>query len=169
MPQWLKAKRARDAAARKVLEISEGEIEGACTEYLELDGWRALKTDPVSNAGRGKGFGEKGMADRLYIRYDTPPGPVSGCRLCGGMPCFCSSIPEAERSLGLYCFHELLWIEWKRIRNGNATKAKQHQTDWHVLERKRGALTLIAGEDFPASISGFTAFYQRSGLRRRVL
>jgi hypothetical protein len=35
--------------------------------------------------------------------------------------------------------------------------------------RARGALTLIAGEDFPASVDGFRCWYAASGLRRRPL
>jgi len=37
------------------------------------------------------------------------------------------------------------------------------------LERKRGALTLIAGQDFPATIEGFKAWYIGSGLNRRTI
>ena len=59
---------------------------------------------------------------------------------------------------------------WKRIRAGRktATKASQRQRDWHAAERARGALTLIAGEDFAASIEGFQDWYRQSGLARRV-
>ena len=38
--------------------------------------------------------------------------------------------------------------------------------NWHTKERARGALTLIAGEDFPASVAGFIGWYQQSGLQR---
>jgi hypothetical protein len=120
---------------------------------LELDDWRALRTDPCSDRARGKGFGEKGMADHLYIRYYDEDSQM-GCRV-HTVPCCCA---------------ELMWIEWKRVnKSGRATKAAAHQNDWHTLERKRGALTLIAGEDFPASIEGFKAFYLASGLNRRML
>jgi hypothetical protein len=43
---------------------------------LVQDGWRALKTSPVSRRARGVGFGELGMADYLYIRY-CPQSSVS--------------------------------------------------------------------------------------------
>lgn len=49
--------------------LSEAHIERQITDFLALDGWRALKTDPCSDKSRGKGFGEIGMADVLYIRY----------------------------------------------------------------------------------------------------
>lgn len=108
-------------------------IEAECTKLLEEDGWRALRTDPVSDRGRGKGFGELGMADHLYIRYHYAP------------------------------LVSVLWIEFKSA----SGKPKKHQLDWHAKERARGALTLIAGVDFPASVEGFKGWYANSGLRRR--
>lgn len=118
-------------------DVSECVIEAECTKILECDGWRALRTDPVSDRGRGTGFGELGMADHLYIRY---------------------------QHLDSYGFvrDQIMWIEFKRP----GEKAKKHQTAWHIRERARGALTLIAGEDFPASVEGFREWYQRSGLQR---
>jgi len=83
------------------MKISEADIQRTCSELLEWDGWRALRTDPVSDRAtvdairraimgvpelnhvrelilkvikrcvRGKGFGELGMPDHLYIRYPT--------------------------------------------------------------------------------------------------
>jgi hypothetical protein len=67
------------------MKISERDIERTCTEYLQLDGWRILKTNPCSDKSRGKGFGELGMSDTLAIRY-------SNC-------------------LGGYA--EVVWFEWK--------------------------------------------------------
>lgn len=133
----------------------EKEIQATCTSFLELDGWRSLRTDPVSDRSRGKGFGELGMADHLYIRYD---------------PCYADE-PELEAC------GSVMWIEWKRERGGKgkralftkAEKAKIHQKAWHAAERARGALTLIAGEDFPATIEGFTAWYAQSGLQRKQI
>jgi hypothetical protein len=117
----------------------ESEIEAECTKLLEEDGWRPLRTDPVSDKGRGKGFGELGMADHLYVRYEFDPlhGPGDNCR------------------------GQILWIEFKRP----GKKPKKHQIEWHTKERARGALTLIAGEDFPATVKGFTEWYADSGLR----
>ncbi len=121
--------------------LREADIERTCTEFLQWDGWRALKTDPVSRREWGKGFGEVGMADHLYIRYG---------RGIGGVPTHGGN-------------DVVLWIEWKR-KHG---KAAQHQLTWHRLERLRGALTLIAGMDFEASVEGFKAWYRSSGLQRR--
>lgn len=123
----------------------ESHIEQTCSEWLELDGWRTLKTDPVSDRSRGKGFGELGMADRVYIRYLHRGSKFAAAKFVG----------KANA--------ELMWIEWKS-RSG---RPSQRQKDWHSEETLRGALTLIAGFDFPASIEGFQAWYRQSGLMRR--
>lgn len=140
-----------DARAPRILER---DIQNACTGYLELDGWRALRTDPVSDRRRGKGFGELGMADHLYVRYCYS---AENCTAGTGSP---SSWEVKARTL----HSEVMWIEWKRPKN----RASQHQKDWHAAERSRGALTLIAGEDFPASVAGFIRWYEQSGLNRRM-
>jgi hypothetical protein len=128
---------------------SEAEIEAECTKLLEEDGWRSLRTDPVSDRGRGKGFGELGMADHLYLRYwaGYRPGAVNDLTGCYDLLAEC----------------QVLWIEFKRP----GEKAKKHQVEWHMKERARGSLTLIAGEDFPASVQGFKEWYANSGLMRR--
>ena len=122
---------------------SEADIQRACCHLLALDGWRILRTDPVSRREWGKGFGEKGMADCLYIRY----------RLTGE-----KTVPRSDA--------EVMWIEWKKLK-GNA---KPHQLAWIELERGYGALVLLAGLDFPASIEGFRTWYKASGLMmKRIL
>ena len=90
------------------------------------------------------------MADHLYVRYQVVEAP--------------------ELSLS-FRFAEVIWIEWKCIRAGRkaSTKATQHQNAWHQAERARGALTLIAGVDFPATIEGFTEWYKASGLMRKQI
>jgi hypothetical protein len=112
-------------------EIPEWMIEAECTKLLEEDGWRALRTDPVSDRSRGKGFGELGMADHLYLRYDA-----------------------------IYLRAHVLWVEFKSA----SGKPKKHQLDWHAKERARGALTWIAGVDFPATVEGFWRHYIKSGM-----
>lgn len=124
---------------RNPLRISEADISAGCITIMQLEGWRVVRTDPVSDRSRGKGFGEIGMADNLFLRY------------CAG---------------GLA---EALWIEWKReIQPGRATKATAHQQAWHRAERARGARTVIAGEDFPATIEGFVEWYRREYPNRVV-
>lgn len=148
----------RTTGARKVPLPTERQIQETCSSFLELDGWRRLRTDPVSDRSRGKGFGELGMADDLYIRYTIPWVDAAPCG---------SDV----------AFTETMWIEWKRERGGQgkralftkAEKAKIHQKAWHAAERARGALTVIMGEDCPASIEGFQEWYRNSGLMRRKL
>jgi hypothetical protein len=65
---------------------------------------------------------------------------------------------------------EVMWLELKRIDpRGRRTKASQKQKEWHTLERKRGALTLIAGFDFEPTTEGFRTFYKNSGLMRNKI
>lgn len=127
-------------------DVPEALIEAECTKLLEEYGWRALRTDPVSDRGRGKGFGEVGMADHLYIRYDPE-----------------KQIPPSLRKPVDNSYAAVLWIEFKSAKG----KPKKHQIAWHQKERARGALTLIAGVDFPASVAGFLGWYRASGLQRR--
>lgn len=128
----------------KAIRVSEAHVEGTCSDWLVYDGWRTLKTNPVSNKSRGAGFGELGMADRLYIRYGAFLGAES---------------PQA-RSV---C--QLMWIEWKAKDGALAP----HQESWHYAERARGGFTLIAGQDFPKTIEGFQTWYRTSGLMRRKI
>lgn len=130
--------------------LSEAHIQASCTDFLELDGWRLFRTDLPHL--RGLGVQEPGMADSLYTRYLYDPKNKSAAKCQCGMleGCACS---------------ETMYIEWKR----KGGKAGQHQKDWHAKERSRWAMTLIAGEDFPASIEGFCTWYQASGLRRKSI
>lgn len=125
-------------AAEDAPPMLESKIEAECTKLLEEDGWRSLRTDPVSDRARGKGFGELGMADHMYIRYST----------------------MAPLRVRARC--ELMWVEFKRP----GEKAKKHQIEWHQKERARGALTFIAGQDFDATVDGFKDWYANSWLKR---
>lgn len=170
------------------MNVTEKHLQNTCSEYLELDGWRRIKMDPVSDASRGKGFGELGMSDDLYLRYSEDP--KGRARL----------FPEMTESQRL-AEADVLWIEWKRAKgepicsncgdaksaprymskhcrqavNGRhkygraaAGKASQKQLDWIAAEQARGALVLLAGVTFPATIEGFQKWYLASGLARRV-
>lgn len=132
---------------RKVVEpkLSEADLQAFGTQLLELDGWRSLRTDPVSDRFRGKGFGEVGMADMLYIRYANND-PYQSHR-----------------------WAEVLWIEYKRGGRGpKALKREQHQREWQSLEIKRGALVWCAGLDFETTTKGFQEKYVRSVLNRSL-
>ncbi len=135
---------AYDLNPPKANLLPEWMIEAECTRILEQDGWRALRTDPVSDKGRGKGFGEAGMADHLYFRFEGVAG-----------------VSPSWNGRGLA---QVMWIEFKSAKG----KPAKHQIEWHTKERARGALTMIAGVDFPASVAGFVAWYAASGLRRSV-
>lgn len=173
------------------MNVTEKQLQNTCSEYLELDGWRRIKMDPVSDASRGKGFGELGMSDDIYIRYaNDNPYLRTPAGLRGDQPDF------KPRQ-----WAEVMWIEWKRPkgdtgtgpcrkcglrpgdagsagpcgRNGahnfarpRAGKASKHQAEWIAAERARGALVLLAGVTFPATIEGFQKWYLASGLARRV-
>ena len=135
--------------------ISEASIQETCSQCLELDGWRRVRTDLKHL--RGMGLQETGMADDLFIRY----GPT---------------VNDPINSIDRAMYTQVMWIEWKRERGGNgkralytkAEKAKIHQVGWIEAERARGALVLLAGVDFPATIEGFQEYYRKSGLARRV-
>lgn len=122
-------------------KLSEAAIEKTCCQFLALDGWRILKTDPVSNSAWGKGFGEPGMADTLCIRYLFSP-----------------VYARYERDAA-----QVMWVEWKS-RTG---RRKQHQKEWQGRERSRGALVICAKIDFPRTIEGFAQWYAGSGLQRK--
>jgi hypothetical protein len=134
---------------KRIVE-KESSIQQACTDMLLLDGWRVLHTDLKHL--RGMGVQEPGIADDLFIRYWT------GC------------INQIEKTPPYESWAQVLFIEWKRIDpRGLRTKASQKQKDWHTLERKRGALTLIAGQDFEPTTEGFKNWYVNSGLMRNKI
>ena len=122
-------------------KLTEAQIQRQCVDFMALDGWRPLKTDPCSDKARGKGFGEIGMADHLFIRYEISP--------------------ENARRAG---WAQVLWVEFKRP----GGIVSEHQMLWHVAERKAGAFTACAILDFEPTFDGFIAWYRKSGLLRRV-
>jgi hypothetical protein len=143
--------------------LLEKHIQEACCQILEYDGWRRIRMEATYSEKKRKGVGEPGMADDLFLRYS----PVM--------------IPKGHAAFNPATTVQVMWIEWKRlvprperIRRNNtlkqkwprSTQAAVHQKAWHALERKRGALTLVAGEDFIASVDGFKDWYKASGLMR---
>jgi hypothetical protein len=138
--------------------VTEAQVEETCSAFLALDGWIALVTDPKQL--RGLGVTEPGIADRQYRRYKNV------------LPCIVERIPVPPRGttdFEIDSICNLMHIEWKRIRSGKATKTSAKQDAWHERERARGGLTLRAGIDFPATISGFCTWYAKSGLMRKQL
>lgn len=137
---------AKDRLQRKsrALLVRESAIEQTCTEILEWDGWRSFKMEQNFSEKKQKLTGEAGMADRLYIRYSPIHNP-------------------GWRDLRCEVQADVMWIEWKSL-SGHTSPEQQL---WILAERKRGALVLCAGINFPASIEGFRQWYAKSGLQRR--
>lgn len=127
------------------MHISEKDIAKTCTQWLELDGWRAFSTEVVAHRAWGKGAGELGQPDYLYIRYDP-----------------WLDVPPSKRG---NADAEVLRIEWKKPGGKNAP----HQKAWRERERARGALVWASMEDFAPTIEAFQAFYRASGLMRRKI
>lgn len=50
-------------------KLLERDIQQTCTEFLELDGWRAFRTELTVQRERGRVVGERGQPDYLYLRY----------------------------------------------------------------------------------------------------
>ncbi len=133
---------------KKARGPSEAQIQSACDDLMVLDGWRIVKTDLPHL--RGLGVQERGMPDRLYLRYGLYPlAPIAK--------------HEASPLARLIC--QSIWIEWKK-RGG---KASEYQKTWHAIEGACGALVVVAGVDFPASVDGFLDWYNGSGFSRRRL
>lgn len=130
----------RDPMPASKFAVSERDIETACTQLMNLDGWRHIVTDPPRL--RGLGVSEPGIPDRLYIRYEGDP--------------------KQQFHNWAQSTAQVLWVEWKK----KGGKASQRQSDWIAKERADGALVWLAGLDFPASYDGFKAHYRASGLNR---
>lgn len=136
---------------------SERQIEQQIDDYLKLDGWRVYKTDLPHL--RGLGVQERGMPDRQYVRY---PAPTS--KHLWALSSRKRSPAESET---IWCEHKRRDRYSKKESCWLPTKASLEQRKWHAAERALGALTLIAGEDFEASLDGFVAWYEASGLQRK--
>lgn len=123
------------------LDPKERDIQATCEDLLQLDRWRILRMEQNFSERKIKTVGEVGMPDCLAIRY-----PQVG-----------------QGTYGALGWAGVIWIEWKRLKGKPSTQ----QRLWHAAERQRGALVILAGEDFEASVDGFLEWYRRSGLMRR--
>lgn len=136
-----RAERQQSPRAQRVPGLLESHIQQTVTEFLQLDGWRAFRTELTVQRERGRVVGERGQPDYLYVRYrftvaDTEAGFLGWNR------------NDAE----------VWWIEFKRP----GEKPRPDQLAWHEAERKRGALVMVVDD-----IDQFVAFYKTSGLQRR--
>jgi hypothetical protein len=136
-------RRFRDKTAKSL--VTEAHVQQTCVEFLQLDGWRAFRTEMTVQREYGRAVGEVGQPDYLFIRYKYP---------CKGEGCSGETCGTAECATA-----EVLWIEFK----APGKNADAHQLDWHRAEQARGALVLVVDD-----IDGFIAWYKSSGLGRRV-
>ncbi len=145
--QWCERPKVKRSVSKP--RISEASIQDTCAEWLALDGWlRRIKTD--LRHLRGMGVQEKGIPDDCFIRY-TPRDEAREFA-----PGNWTRFFDQSRA-------QVIWIEWKS-RDG---VIGQKQAEWHQLERARGALVVVAKQDFPATVEGFQDWYRKSGLLQR--
>lgn len=146
------------SAAVKRPRISEAHVQEAVVQMLVLDNWRPIRTDPVSDRGRGKGFGEPGMPDMLFLRYDPintdPAMGYWGSTFGSGL----DRHGHPDASWAEDC--NILWVEFKAA----GEKPKPHQTTWHDRERARGALVMTFD-----SVDSAREWYRGSGLMRNKI
>lgn len=133
----------KTALAPETEYFLERDLVIACTCWLKGDGWRGLQTEASYDP-------------------DLPRGKrgATFCSVVGMADCLYLRYDPAFTARA-----EVFWVEWKRYRSRPA----QHQLDWHERERKRHAFTLIAGEDFLATVEGFKVWYRGSGLMRKPI
>lgn len=131
-------------------KLTEKHVQNAVVQFLEMDGWRAIRTDPVSDRRRGKGFGEIGMPDYLFLRYTFPRWGLNDHFDTIRLP----DVEVHNRSCILH-----LWIEFK----APSGKLASHQLRWHQSEGNRGAVVLTVH-----SFDGFREWYMLSGLNQRM-
>lgn len=136
-------------AAYKKAATLEKHVQQAVTQFLELDGWRAIRTEhAIERNERGdfkRKVGEKAMPDYLYIQYSEDVSERQ--RLFFNMT-------EAQIRAEV----DVLWIEFKRP----GEQPRTEQVHWIEAERRRGALVMVVDD-----IDWFIAWYKTSGLQRR--
>lgn len=130
---------ARGFIPKRPRKRPEVELQKQADDFLGWDGWRVIVTDPPRL--RGLGVIEKGIPDRLYIRYHAEALAIGNAQAC-----------------------DVLWVEWKAKGGHHALT----QLNWRMGERRRGALVWVAKEDFEPDYDSFVAFYRKSGLLRRA-
>jgi hypothetical protein len=149
--------------------LTEAHVEQTITEFMEWDGWRAIRTHPlppivqrldaimakapapllaawrvirsyVANHTHKERFGEPAMPDKLFIRYGT------------------QSPTQPDSGPG-FRWAEVMWIEFKKP----GERPRPDQIAWHEAERSRGALVKVVDDidDF------MLVWYPKSGLQRR--
>jgi hypothetical protein len=124
--------------------LKESHVQQTVVEFMELDGWRAFRTELTVQRERGRVVGERGQPDYLFLRYGR--------------------WPKDERSdfqAAINC--SVMWIEFKRP----GEKPRADQLAWHERERARGALVMVVGDSTGDWWGEFKEWYKTSGLQRR--
>ncbi len=132
------------------LRLSEADVTRQVCDFLEAEGWRGVRmnvggmsyraiTKKTGWAGgdvvdRYVAFGEPGMPDWLFIRYDDKPrrGPAE----------FRRGARDSDPKINADFWRSrccVMWIEMK----GPGKKPSAHQLAWHEAERTRGALVKV--------------------------
>jgi hypothetical protein len=134
------------------MRLAEKDIVRTIVDWLQLDGWRPIKMEPISRREWGKGTGETGQPDYLFVRYwnqQRKPEPhdmiYNVAHLASG--------------------NSVFWCEFKN-QKGRYSKA---QIAWTAQERARGGVVLQVGMDCPGTIEGIQDWYRGSGLMRRKI
>ena len=140
--------RRKRSMGQRITLASEAEVQRSVVEYLEWDGWRAIRTEhAIERNGNGdikRKVGEVGMPDYLFIRYGQFRTNRYGL----------NGKSEMHSPIS-----EVLWIEFKK----RGKSPTNEQFKWHEAERARGALVIVVDD-----IDAFREDYGRLGLRRRV-
>jgi hypothetical protein len=63
------AERQQKPRSQRVPSLLESHIQQTVTDFLQLDGWRAFRTELTVQRERGRVVGERGQPDYLYLRY----------------------------------------------------------------------------------------------------
>jgi hypothetical protein len=155
--------------------LTEAHVEQTITEFLEWDGWRAIRTHPlppivqrldaimakapapllaawrvirsyVANHTHKERFGEAGMPDKLFLRYLNDGDPSAQLKYAAAGRIY---DPQAD----------VMWIEFKKP----GERPRPEQVAWHEAERRRGGLVKVVDDidDF------MLVWYPKSGLQRR--
>ena len=119
--------------------VTEAQLSKQVKDFLEIDGWRVFRMEPLSNVIQKRYSAELGCPDLLALRY-------GGKRLV-------SVIYHAKNE------GDILWLEIKR----RGKKPAKHQAEWHAKERALGAEVWVC-DDFDE----FRSKYCKSGLNRSI-
>lgn len=108
------------------LRLSEADVTKQVCDFLAVEGWRGVRMNvggisytPTGFPPRFVQFGEKGMSDWLFIRYEM--------------------IWRIAKKPSHYGMANVMWLEMK----APGKKPKPHQLAWHEAERARGALVKV--------------------------